>query len=82
MQRSNRDVPNPAASHADATFDRQVPQEHTGGSNDSQPRDWSQLGRRVMAEAWRRITDDVGTHPLAVAAPAAPAPRIDAEDVE
>lgn len=43
-----------------------VPQEHetpwanpTPAPDDSLPQDWSQLGRRVLAEAWRRTTEEV-----------------------
>lgn len=53
-----------------------VPQEHNAkrADADSSPRDWSQLGRRVLAEAWRRTTDDVVRQPTP-ATPADPAPR-------
>jgi len=42
-----------------------VPQEHIRQPGDSALRDWSQLGRRVLAEAWRRFTDDVARHSAA-----------------
>lgn len=45
-----------------------VPQEHLLPAHDSAPRDWSQLGRWVLAEAWRRFTDDAGLHAV-VASP-------------
>ncbi len=51
-----------------------VPQEHkVTPDEDSQPRDWSQLGRRVMAEAWRRLTDERAARRSQTATPAAPA---------
>ncbi len=54
----------------------QVPQEHfTTPADDTSPRDWSHLGRRVMAEAWRRLTDEHATRQSAQAAPVVPAPH-------
>ena len=53
-----------------------VPQEHTRTPvDDPPPRDWSQLGRRVMAEAWRRLTDEHAAGPKSAATPVVPAPR-------
>lgn len=69
----------PAGSRRRESSERYVPQEHTGVSdNDSAPRDWSQLGRRVLAEAWRRTTDDVAGQ-VATATPVVPAPRSEEE---
>lgn len=76
MARTPLNTPDPARSKRHARFDGQVPQEHTGAPNpDSPPRDWSHMGRRVLAEAWRRTTDDLATRPLAGAGPAVPAPH-------
>ncbi len=52
---------------------RTVPQEHTfaAGAN-SAPRDWSDLGRRVLAEAWRRFTEDAALDQALPARPVAP----------
>ena len=52
-----------------------VPQEHTRAPDeDSPPRDWSQLGRRVLAEAWRRLRDEHATRETSQARPVVPAP--------
>ncbi len=42
--------------------------------DDTPPRDWSQLGRRVLAEAWRRFTEEHVTRPPTAATPVASAP--------
>ena len=53
-----------------------VPQEHTRiPDEDSAPRDWSQLGRRVLAEAWRRLRDELAARDTSQATPVAPARR-------
>jgi hypothetical protein len=57
-----------------------VPQEHSAAAaNDSLPRDWSHLGRRVLAEAWRRLMDE-RCCALKCAMPAVPAPLHADED--
>ena len=54
---------------------RQVPQEHTRAPDeDSPPRDWSQLGRRVLAEAWRRLMEEHAARHTSPATPVVPAP--------
>ena len=51
-----------------------VPQEHAQALNeDSSPPDWSHLGRRVLAEAWRRLTEEHATRDTSRATPAVPA---------
>ncbi len=57
---------------------RSVPQEHNfAADRDPQPGAWSLLGRRVLAEAWRRLTAE-HARPSSGAIPAVPAPA-DAE---
>jgi hypothetical protein len=46
--------------------------------DDSPPRDWSQMGRRILAEAWRRITDDLAARHTP--GPETNAPRPGTED--
>jgi hypothetical protein len=55
-----------------------VPQEHTPHTTCANPsaRDWSQLGRRVLAEAWRRTTDELADRQRPDAMPAVPAPHL------
>jgi hypothetical protein len=51
-----------------------VPQEHTAVPDaDPAPRDWSQLGRRVLAEAWRRTTEELAARHTRSATPVVPA---------
>jgi hypothetical protein len=53
-----------------------VPQEHIRTpDSDAAPRDWSQLGRRVLAEAWYRLTDEHGPGRGIAATPVVPAPH-------
>ena len=52
-----------------------VPQDHTGTSDDAPPRDWSHLGRRVLAEAWRRLMDEHTARQAVRATPVVPAPH-------
>jgi hypothetical protein len=56
-----------------------VPQEHNGTGEDSTPRGWSHMGRRVLAEAWRRFTDERVANADPAATPVAPAPFQDVE---
>jgi hypothetical protein len=65
---------NPAPSAAKRYSRGPAPQEVARHVVDSQPRDWSQLGRRVMAEAWRRTTEELAARQAAEAKPAVPAP--------
>ncbi len=54
----------------------QVPQEHNQATDENALlRDWSQLGRRVMAQAWRRFTDDLADSQDNSATPVVPAPH-------
>jgi hypothetical protein len=51
-----------------------VPQEHIAVPDaNSTPRDWSQLGRRVAAEAWRRTTEELAARHTRSATPVVPA---------
>ncbi len=53
-----------------------VPQEHISTPDKTlPPRDWSHLGQRVLAKAWRRLTDDRVTRRTSRAAPVVPAPN-------
>lgn len=53
-----------------------VPQEHNHRQHsDTLPRDWSQLGRQVLAEAWRRTTDAIAARQQSGATPVVPAPN-------
>lgn len=63
--------PTLSGSHA---WSAQVPQEHTSlPGQDSPPSDWSQLGRQVLAEAWRRTTEESASRrPQATPAVSAP----------
>jgi len=40
----------------------------------SSPRDWSELGRRVLAEAWRRTRDELAARATPAHEPVVPAP--------
>lgn len=40
----------------------------------SAPQDWSELGRRVLAEAWRRTTDELAARAMPAQEPVVPAP--------
>jgi hypothetical protein len=62
------ETPNPRATHS---------QERAA---DSPPRDWSQIGRRVLAEAWRRITEDLAAR--RTPGPVATVPHPDGEDAK
>ncbi len=63
-----------AAAPSRNSADRIVPQEHNlAAAVDSSDRDWSCLGRRVLAEAWRRYTEEHATRPAQCATPAVPA---------
>ena len=76
MQRRLPHPRNTQASSRHRTSSAAVPLEHNAApAADSPPQDWSQLGRRVMAEAWRRLTDERATRRSLEATPAAPAPR-------
>ncbi len=48
--------------------------EHSPLADDSPPRDWSELGRRVLAEALRRATDELHRRNGWSARPAVPPP--------
>ncbi len=51
-----------------------VTQEHIAVPDaDSTPRDWSQLGRRVLAEAWHRTTEELAARHARSATPVVPA---------
>lgn len=63
----------PRTTHCVSTG-RRVPQEHTK-ANDSVPRDWSQLGRRVLTEALRRATDELAARKRDGQTPVVPAPN-------
>gem|GEM_PF-5800706 len=57
------------------SFGRHVPEEHNRTLNEVlPPRDWSHLGRRVLAEAWRRLTEERASQPSATASPVVRAP--------
>ncbi len=76
MQRSPISAPDTPGTTRCESCGSQVPQEHTGRSRgDSSPRDWSHLGRRVLAEAWRRLTDERHPRRSSKAAPVVPAPH-------
>lgn len=62
MPSPQHDVSHPDASPFCEPSAGCVPQEHLLPAHDSAPRDWSRLGRWVLAEAWRRFTDDAGAH--------------------
>jgi len=47
--------------------------------HDSASDGWSQLGRRVLAEAWRRTTDEFATLRRATGSPVVPAPGAEAQ---
>ncbi len=52
------------------SFGCHVPQEHNSTPDEAlPPRDWSHLGRRVLAEAWRRLTDERVSRSPATASP-------------
>ena len=79
MQRKMTDSLNAATSQSRELSDPHVPQEHTLAADvDSAPRDWSHWGRRVMAEAWRRTTEDLRSRSSAGTTPADPTPRTEA----
>lgn len=75
-QFSSADVLKPPTS---ATSTGPVPQEHDPLPADHPaPRDWSQMGRRVLAEAWRRFMDERARRTDS-ATPVAPAPHAEEE---
>jgi hypothetical protein len=50
------------------------PDAPTSSAVDSEPRDWSELGRRVLAEALRRATDELKRRNAALPASVVPPP--------
>ncbi len=46
----------------------------TPAGRGSAPQDWSELGRRVLAEAWRRTTDELAARAMPAQEPVVPAP--------
>lgn len=80
MQRTPTDSLNAATSLSREPSDPHVPQEHTLAADaDPAPRDWSQWGRRVLAEAWRRTTEDLRSRSSAGTTPADSAPQAEAD---
>lgn len=56
------------------------PATHGLGTGDDPASDgWSQLGRRVLAEAWRRTTEEFATLRRAAVSPVVPAPGVETE---
>ena len=92
MKRPLDDTFDPSLTACRSLFAGQVPQEHAGRppvgrkpakgvpDDDSPPRDWSQLGRRVLAEAWRLTKEESAARILFGATPAvlAPPPEVEA----
>lgn len=59
MSRQLPDVLDASMTSRRIPSDRHVPQEYTPTSDTAPSRtDWSDLGRRVLAEAWRRLTEE------------------------
>ena len=91
MKRLLDDTFDPSLTACRSPIAGQVPQEHAGHppighkrakggpDDDSSPRDWSQLGRRVLAEAWR-LTKEESAARILCATPAvqAPPPEVEA----
>ena len=75
MDRQHLDTLDPATTSTREPPNGSVPQEHTAAADEgSPPRDWSRLGRRVLAEAWRRTTDEFAARQTSRAGPVVPAP--------
>ena len=85
MKRPLDDTFDPSLTACRPPIAGQVPQEHAGRppvgqtpakggpDDDSSPRDWSQLGRRVLAEAWHRTTEELAARHARSATPVVPA---------
>jgi len=76
VQRRPRRTPNAEPPSLCQSSGNAVPLEHANvPAEDTPPRDWSQLGRRVLAEAWRRLMDEqMPCRPTATPVAQAPSP--------